>query len=111
MVSGGSALVVSPEGRRQAGQKVEEVFVGIAYVAAKPGVPIIPVGIGGSEAMLPKGAKLPRRSKLVLVVGEPIPAPAKTESGRMPRSAVSDLTAQLDGVLQRLFDHAQPSQT
>ncbi|HEY9556059.1 MAG TPA: lysophospholipid acyltransferase family protein [Acidimicrobiales bacterium] len=107
IVSGGSPLVMFPEGTRQSGPKVEELFDGTAYVAAKTGVPIIPMGIGGSEAMLPKGAKLPRRSKLVLVVGEPIPAPAKTESGRMPRSAVSALTAQLDGVLQQLFDDAQ----
>src|SRR3546814_4169454 len=94
IVAGGSPLVMFPEGTRQSGPKVEELFDGTAYVAAKTGVPIIPMGIGGSEAMLPKGAKLPRRSKLVLVVGEPIPAPAKTESGRMPRSAVSALTAQ-----------------
>src|SRR3546814_8778982 len=86
-----------PEGTRQSGPKVEELFDGTAYVAAKTGVPIIPMGIGGSEAMLAKGVKLPRRSKLVLVVGEPIPAPAKTESGRMPRSDVSALTDQLDG--------------
>src|SRR3546814_19148923 len=70
IVSGGSPLVMFPEGTRQSGPKVEELFDGTAYVAAKTGVPIIPVGIGGSEVMLPKGAKLPRRSKLVLVVGE-----------------------------------------
>src|SRR3546814_7271318 len=80
-----------PEGTRQSGPKVEELFDGTAYVAAKTGVPIIPMGIGGSEAMLPKGAKLPRRSKLVLVVGEPIPAPAKTESGRRSEEHTSEL--------------------
>ena len=107
IVNGGSPLVMFPEGARQTGPVVEELFDGTAYVAAKTGVPIIPVGIGGSEAMMPKGAKLPRRSRLVLVVGEPIAAPARTEAGRMPRSAVSTLTAQLHDELQRLFDEAQ----
>lgn len=107
IVNGGSPLVMFPEGTRQRGPVVEELFDGTAYVAAKTGVPIIPVGIGGSEAMMPKGAKLPRRSKLVLLVGDPIPAPAPTESGRMPRSAVGALTTQLHGVLQELFDEAQ----
>jgi hypothetical protein len=57
--------------------------------------------------MLPKGAKLPRRSKLVLVVGDPIPAPARSEGGRVPRSGVAELTARLHTELQILFDDAQ----
>jgi 1-acyl-sn-glycerol-3-phosphate acyltransferase len=107
IVNGGSPLVMFPEGTRQRGPVVEELFDGTAYVAAKTGVPIVPMGIGGSEAMMPKGAKLPRPSKLVLLVGDPIPAPAPTESGRMPRSAVGALTTELHGVLQELFDEAQ----
>jgi 1-acyl-sn-glycerol-3-phosphate acyltransferase len=107
IVSGGSPLVMFPEGTRRTGPVVEELFDGTAFVAAKAGVPIIPMGIGGSEAMMPKGTKLPRRSKLVLLVGDPIPAPARTEQGRMPRSAVAALTKELHGELQRLFDEAQ----
>lgn len=107
IVEGGSPLVMFPEGTRQSGPEVQTLFDGTAYVAARAGVPIVPMGIGGSEAMMPKGAKLPRPSKLVLIVGDPIPAPARTESGRMPRSAVSALTAQLHGEIQRLFDEAQ----
>lgn len=107
IVSGGSPLVMFPEGTRQRGPLVQELFDGTAYVAAKTGVPIVPVGIGGSEAMMPKGAKLPRFSKLVLVVGDPIPAPARTEAGRIPRSAVGALTQELHATLQELFDEAQ----
>jgi hypothetical protein len=42
----------------------------------------------------------------VLVVGEPIVAQAD-ETGRIPRSAVKDVTEQLTIELQRLFDEAQ----
>jgi 1-acyl-sn-glycerol-3-phosphate acyltransferase len=107
IVNGGSPLVMFPEGTRQSGPEVQELFDGTAYVAAKAGVPIVPMGIGGSEAMMPKGAKMLNRSKLVLVIGDPIPAPPKTASGRMPRSAVGALTQQLHSVLQDLFDDAQ----
>jgi 1-acyl-sn-glycerol-3-phosphate acyltransferase len=107
IVNGGSPLVMFPEGTRQQGPIVQELFDGTAYVAAKTGVPIVPMGIGGSEAMMPKGAKLLKRSKLVLVIGDPIAAPPKTDSGRMPRSAVAALTKELDRVLQDLFDEAQ----
>lgn len=107
IVSGGSPLVMFPEGARQHGPVVQELFDGTAYVAAKTGVPIVPVGIGGSERLLPKGAKLPRPSRLVLVIGDPIAAPARTEGGRMPRSAVGAVTQELHTVLQDLFDEAQ----
>lgn len=107
IVVGGGALVMFPEGTRRTGPEIEELFDGTAYVAAKAGVPIVPMGIGGSEAMMPKGAKMLRRSKLVLVVGDPIPAPARTEQGRIPRSAVSAITAELHKELQDLFDEAQ----
>jgi len=107
IVAGGSPLVMFPEGTRQHGPVVEELFDGTAYVAAKAGIPIVPVGIGGSETMLPKGAKLPRPTKLVLIVGEPIVAPVPTAAGRMPRSAVAGVTAELRTVLQGLFDEAQ----
>jgi 1-acyl-sn-glycerol-3-phosphate acyltransferase len=86
---------------------VEDLFDGVAYVAARAGVPIVPMGIGGSERMMPKGAKLPRPSKLVLIVGQPIPAPERTEGGRVPRSAVTALTAQVQTAVQALFDEAQ----
>jgi 1-acyl-sn-glycerol-3-phosphate acyltransferase len=104
--NGGNPQVMFPEGTRQSGPEVQELFDGTAYVAAKTRVPIIPMGIGGSEAMLPKGAKRPRRSKLVLVVGDPIEPPAPTERGRVPRSAVGQLTERLHAELQVLFDEA-----
>jgi 1-acyl-sn-glycerol-3-phosphate acyltransferase len=107
IVGGGSPLVMFPEGTRQHGPEVQELFDGTAYVAAKTGVPIVPMGIGGSEAMMPKGAKLPRFSRLVLIVGDPIPPPPFTERGRVPRSAVGELTKELHGELQKLFDEAQ----
>ena len=107
IVTGGSPLVMFPEGTRQSGPLVQELFDGTAYVAARTHVPIVPMGIGGSEAMMPKGAKFLHRSKLVLVVGDPIPAPEPTEKGRVPRSAVAALTERLHGELQVLFDEAQ----
>lgn len=107
IIEGGSPLVMFPEGTRRSGPVVEDLFDGPAFVAAKTGVPVVPVGIGGSERMMPKGAKFLKRTPLVMIVGPPIPAPERTESGRVPRTAVRDLTAALQVELQRLFDEAQ----
>jgi 1-acyl-sn-glycerol-3-phosphate acyltransferase len=107
IIQGGSPLVMFPEGTRQSGPTVQEMFDGTAYVAAKADVPILPMGIGGTEAMMPKGSKMLHPTKLVLVVGDPIPPPPRTESGRTPRSAVAQLTEQLHDDIQELFDDAQ----
>jgi 1-acyl-sn-glycerol-3-phosphate acyltransferase len=107
IVEGGSPLVMFPEGTRCHGPVIEELFDGTAYVAARAGVPIVPLGIGGSEAMMPKGAKMLRFTKLVLLVGDPIPAPERSTAGRVPRSGVAALTQRLHGELQDLFDEAQ----
>lgn len=106
VLESGEPLVLFPEGTRQSGPVVQPLFDGAAYVAVKAGVPIIPVGIGGSEGVMPKGSKMIYPRKCVLVVGEPIVAQAD-ETGRIPRSAVKDITEQLSTELQRLFDEAQ----
>ena len=107
VIEGGEPLVMFPEGTRRSGPVIEDLFEGAAYVAARTGVPIVPVGIGGSERAMQKGKRLPRPVKVHIIVGKPIPAPAATEGGRVARRAVHELTAQLETALQPLFDEAQ----
>lgn len=106
VLESGEPLVLFPEGTRQSGPQVMPLFDGAAYVAVKAGVPIIPVGIGGSEGVMPKGSKMIYPRKCVVIVGEAIVA-QRDEEGRVPRSAVKDVTQRLSDELQRLFDDAQ----
>lgn len=103
----GEPLVMFPEGTRQTGALVHPLFDGPAYVACRTGVPIIPVGLGGTEAAMPKGSRMVRPVKMAIVIGEPIAPPPRTESGRVPRSAVRELTARLSDAIQDLYDEAQ----
>ena len=107
----GEPLVLFPEGTRQSGPRVMPLFDGAAYVAVKAGVPIIPIGIGGSERVMPKGSKMIYPRKCVVVVGEPIMPGAtsvdRKEGDRLARSSVKDVTERLSTDLQRLFDEAQ----
>lgn len=102
----GEPVVIFPEGTRQSGPAVQELFEGAAYVAGKAGVPVIPVGIGGSEPAMPKGSKLIRPVRIHIVVGPPLEIEAGAD-GKVPRRAVRELTASLHTELQRLFDDAQ----
>ena len=103
----GEPCVLFPEGQRRSGPVVEDLLGGAAYVAARARVPIVPVGIGGSERVMQKGKALPRPYKVHIVVGRPI-YPLATESGsRVPMRVVKEITAQLQGDIQELFDRAQ----
>ena len=104
----GEPLVLFPEGTRRAGPVIEHLHEGAAFVASRAGVPLVPVGIGGSERALPKGKRLPRPVKIHVIVGQPIAPPPIAEGARHPsRRAVKELTVQLQAVLQDLFDRAQ----
>ncbi len=106
VLEGGDALVLFPEGERKEGPVVQPLFDGAAYVACKAGVPIVPVGIGGSERVMGKGAKFIWPYKVHVVIGEPIAVPPAVD-GRMPRASVKETSARLHAELQRLFDVAQ----
>jgi 1-acyl-sn-glycerol-3-phosphate acyltransferase len=109
LVQRGEAVVMFPEGTRRTGPTIdaEHMRDGVAYVASRAQVPIVPVGIGGAERVMPPKAKYLRPTKMVLVVGEPLPPVPLKESGRVSRSGVRSLTEGLRGTLQRLFDEAQ----
>ena len=95
-----------PRGRAQERRPiVQPLFDGATYIAVKAGVPIVPVGIGGSERAMPKGAKFIFPRKVHVVVGKPIQVPVEATTGegsarRGPRADV-----ELHAELQRLFDH------
>jgi 1-acyl-sn-glycerol-3-phosphate acyltransferase len=101
----GEALVLFPEGERKSGPTVLPLFDGAAYVAVKTGVPIVPVGIGGSEHAMPKGAVVVYPRKMHVVIGAPIHPPT-TSKGAAQRSAVRDMTAEVYDAMQRLLDAA-----
>ena len=96
----GEPLVIFPEGTRKAGPIIEELFDGAAFLASKHSIPIVPVGIGGSDKAMPKGSKFPRPVRLTVIVGTPLPAPVGG------RSAIRVTTAELRSQIQRLFDEA-----
>ncbi|MFP3906331.1 MAG: lysophospholipid acyltransferase family protein [Acidimicrobiales bacterium] len=103
----GEPLVLFPEGTRQSGPEIQPLFDGPAFLACRTGVPIIPVGIGGSEAAMGKGEKLPKPRKISLVFGAPLLPPERSGTGRASRREVQALTATLHEEVQHVFDAAQ----
>ena len=103
----GEPMVMFPEGTRQHGPVVDPdlMHAGPAFVAARAGVPIVPLGIAGTDHAMPGGSMLIRPVRVVMVVGEPI-RPSEVD-GRIPRRMVDELTERLRVGLQGCFDEAQ----
>jgi 1-acyl-sn-glycerol-3-phosphate acyltransferase len=107
VVENGEPLVMFPEGTRRSGPVVEDLFDGPAYISARTGVPLVPVGIGGSDKAMPVGSKLIRPHKIILLVGKPIAPPPGDGSGRVRRRVVRELTERLRTSVQALYDEAR----
>ena len=117
VLAAGEPLVIFPEGTRRSGPTVDDVRDGAAYLALRSGAPIYPVGLGGMEASMPRGARLPRPRRVVVVVGEPLlPATFLATAGtasaggrpsRVPRSVTKALSEALRAALQEVHDAAE----
>ena len=101
----GESIVVFPEGTRQTGNKVGEVFDGAAFLAARTGAKIVPVGIAGTEHAHPSGAKFPKRSRECYVVGEPMEL-SNPHGGRVTAPQRKAFMEELALRLQGVFDEA-----
>ena len=82
------------------------LFDGAAFVAARAGVPIIPVGIGGSARVMPRHAKMIHPKKAHVVIGAPITVEVGP-TGRAPRRAITEASQRLSAELQELYDLAE----
>jgi 1-acyl-sn-glycerol-3-phosphate acyltransferase len=71
-VRNGRSLAVFPEGRRTDDGQLQAFEPGAFKIAMKAGVPIVPVTIRGTFALLPRTSLAPRPGRVDVVISEPI---------------------------------------
>jgi 1-acyl-sn-glycerol-3-phosphate acyltransferase len=103
----GQVLVLFPEGTRRDGPAIEDLMEGAAFLSARTGAPIVPIGIGASDLSMPKGRAIPRPYRIEVVIGPALSPPARTGGGRVSRSAVHSATEDLVVKLQAVYDEAK----
>jgi 1-acyl-sn-glycerol-3-phosphate acyltransferase len=96
LLADGWNVVVFPEGTRSPDGWMERFRMGAAYLAVEHGVPVIPVGIKGSFAAMPRGRgwPIPGRPSVAVRYGDPLrPAPGQSARDFAPKisAAVSAL--------------------
>lgn len=65
-------FIIFPEGTRSHDGNLKKAYTGIAKIALKSKVPVIPVGIIGANKILPVGKILPRFKRCEVKIGKPI---------------------------------------
>lgn len=69
----GISMLVFPEGGRTHTGELQPFHEGAAYIAIKSGVPLVPIALTGTRAVLPYGSGHVRPGLVRLQIGEPIP--------------------------------------
>ncbi len=81
-IRAGASILVYPEGTRSRDRRIQPFKKGPFVVALAAGVPIVPIAIEGSGAVLPRDSFALRPGPVRVKVGEPIPTAGLTESDR-----------------------------
>ena len=71
----GATVMIFPEGRCSSDGEPLAWLPGLAVLALRSGVPVLPVKIRGSREVLPLGKYLPRRGQIEVTIGAPIASP------------------------------------
>jgi 1-acyl-sn-glycerol-3-phosphate acyltransferase len=74
VLKGGGVLGLAPEGTRSRTGVMQRGKPGVAYIATKTNVPILPMGISGQEKVSAEWKRF-RRPRIVVRVGEPFVLP------------------------------------
>lgn len=74
----GKVLGMFPEGKRSFSHQLQEIQPGTAFIAARSGAPIVPVGISGSEQV--RGIRfIVRRPSIIVRIGRPFNLPSNED--------------------------------
>lgn len=102
----GEAFGIYPEGTRSRDGRLHRGRTGVAHLALTAGVPIVPVGLVGTERLQPVGARLPRIVPVRVAFGEPIPTQGRYGGVPLGR-ARRLLTDEVMAAIQRLTGQEQ----
>ena len=96
----GEVIVMFPEGTRSKDGSIGNMKAGIAMIAGKAGVPIVPALIEGSYRVLPRCRIIPTISKINVVFGKPKYLTMTDEHSSISASLYSAISS-LQGISKR----------
>lgn len=106
LMEAGKCLIIAPEGTRSRSGSLIEGKPGVAYLAARSGFPIIPVGITGTEdKTILRNIKRFKKSTVTLTGGKPFvipPLPNKDRDAAL-RNATDEVMCRIAALLPETY--------
>lgn len=100
----GLAVALYPEGTRSTDGRLYKGRTGVAFLALQTGAPVVPVGLIGTDRVMPKGAKLPSlRERVTVRFGAPLDLSTHgaANSGRARRTATDEIMAAIHALSEQ----------
>ncbi|PKN11008.1 MAG: hypothetical protein CVU70_01045 [Deltaproteobacteria bacterium HGW-Deltaproteobacteria-5] len=94
----GKSVMTFPEGTRSRDGEIKAFKQGLFYLAIQSGVPIVPISIIGSGAIMPKRSLKVKPGKITLVIDKPITVKGYTLENRQ------ELINQVRQVIMKNYD-------
>jgi 1-acyl-sn-glycerol-3-phosphate acyltransferase len=102
MLRGGTMLTLFPEGTRTGDGALGKIHSGVAVIALRAGVPVVPTFIHGAFEAWPRTRTFPRPRRVSVFYGQPIAPPADAGDRRGHKEQVRKLTAEIQAALENL---------
>jgi 1-acyl-sn-glycerol-3-phosphate acyltransferase len=102
------AFAIYPEGTRSLDGRLYRGRTGVGWLALTTGAVVIPVGLIGTEQIMPVGSKMPRIRRISVKFGEPIDLSGHgtADSGRARRRATDEIMAAIHELTGQELAHS-----
>jgi 1-acyl-sn-glycerol-3-phosphate acyltransferase len=91
VLAAGGIVGAFPEGTRGSGGEVQQVGHGIAYLAVRSGVPVVPVACHGTLARKGRAFFRPHRPPILVAFGAPLHLPSGAAARRTVAAAAAEI--------------------
>lgn len=112
-----SAFAIYPEGTRSLDGRLYKGRTGVAWLALSTGSPVVPVGLIGTDELMPVGSTVPRLKRATVIFGEPIDVShhGPATSGKARRQATDEIMAAIHALtgqeLAGSYNESPPADT